>query len=72
MTSTLMVNLVLGRMNGPVLDATVRIAAKFDAGVIGFAACRPIQTVCHDFAVPAVLFDEDRKEIARHVKASNP
>jgi nucleotide-binding universal stress UspA family protein len=69
MIRTLMVNLVLGRMNGPVLDATVRIAAKFDAGVIGFAACRPIQTVCHDFAVPAVLFDEDRKEIARHVKA---
>ena len=69
MISTVMANLVLGRLNGPVLDATVRIAAKFDAGVIGFAACRPIQTVCHDYAVPAVLFDEDRKEIARHVKA---
>ena len=25
--------------------------------------------VCHDYAVPAVLFDEDRKEIARHVEA---
>ena len=69
MINTLMVNLILGRPNTHVLDAAVRIAAKFDAGVIGFAACRPIQTVCHDFAVPAVLFDEDRKEIARHVKA---
>jgi nucleotide-binding universal stress UspA family protein len=69
MINTLMVNLVLGRPNGHVLDAAVRIAAKFDAGVIGFAACRPIQTVCYDYAVPAVLFDEDRKEMARHVKA---
>jgi nucleotide-binding universal stress UspA family protein len=69
MINTLMVNLILGRPNAHVLDAAVRIAAKFDAGVIGFAVCRPIQTVCHDFAVPAVLFDEDRKEIARHVKA---
>jgi nucleotide-binding universal stress UspA family protein len=69
MIRTLMVNLCLGRPNTHVLDATVYIAAKFDAGIIGFAACRPIQTVCHDFAIPAVLFDEDRKEIARHVKA---
>ena len=66
---TLMVNLIFGRPNTHVLDAAVRTAAKFDAGVIGFAACRPIQTICHDFAVPAVLFDEDRKEIARHVEA---
>jgi hypothetical protein len=69
MISTWMVNLILGRPNAHVLDAAVCIAAKFDAGVIGFAACRPIQTVCHDFAVPAVLFEEDRKEIERHVKA---
>ncbi len=69
MINTLMVNLILGRPNAHVLDAAIRIAAKFDAGVIGFAASRPIQTVCHDFAVPAVLFDEDRKEIERHVKA---
>ena len=69
MINTLMVNVVLGRPNKQVLDATARIAAKFEAGVIGFAACRPVQTVCHDYAVPAVLFDEDRKEIARHAKA---
>jgi len=69
MINTVMVNLVLGRPNGHVLGAAVRIAAKFDAGVIGLAACRPIQTVCHDYAVPAVLYEEDRKEIARHIKA---
>lgn len=68
MMNTLMASLVLGRPNDRVLDATVRIAAKLDAGVIGLAACRPIQTVCHDYAVPAALFDEDRKEIARHIK----
>ena len=45
MISTLMVNLILGRPNAHVLDAAVRIAAKFDAGVIGFAVCQPIQTV---------------------------
>ncbi|GEP54934.1 universal stress protein [Reyranella soli] len=69
MISTVMANLVLGRQNGPVLDTTVSIAAKLDAGVVGLAACRPIQTVCHDYAVPAALFDEDRKEIARHIEA---
>jgi nucleotide-binding universal stress UspA family protein len=69
MIKTLMVNVCLGRPNTRVLDATVRVAAKFDAGIIGVAACRPIHTVCRDFAVPAVLFDEDRKEIERHVEA---
>lgn len=67
--TTLMVNLVLGQSNAHLLDATIRIAAKFDAGVIGLAACRPIQTVCRDYTVPAVVFEEDRKEIARHAKA---
>ncbi len=67
--TTVMASLILGRPNTQVLDATVRIAAKFDAGVIGLAACRPIQTVCHDYAVPAALFDEDRREIARHMEA---
>ena len=68
MMNTLMASLVLGRPNDRVLDATVRIATRFDAGIIGLAACRPIQTVCYDYAVPAALFDEDRKEIARHIK----
>lgn len=43
MYSTLMVHLDAGRANGAVLDATAMLAARYDAKVIGIAACQPIQ-----------------------------
>ena len=68
--ATLLVNLTLGRPNTRLLEITDGLAEKFDAGVIGFGACRPIHTICRDYSVPAALFAEDRKQIARQVQAA--
>lgn len=65
--ATVMVSPVLGRSNDVLLEAAAGVARKFGAGVLGVAACRPIHCVCHDYAVPANVFEEDRKQIARQV-----
>lgn len=66
--ATVMVSPILGRSNDVLLEAAVGVARKFDAGVLGVAACRPIQCVCHDYSVSAKVFEEDRKQIARQVQ----
>jgi len=68
--ATLLVSLILGRPNTRLLEITGRLVEKFDAGVIGFGACRPIHAICRDYAVPAALFEEDRKQIARQLQAA--
>jgi nucleotide-binding universal stress UspA family protein len=68
--SSLMVSLPLGRSNDALLRVAGRLAERFQSGVIGVAACRPIQAVCSDYPVPAKLFEEDRKQIAVQLKAA--
>jgi hypothetical protein len=68
--ATLMVPLRLGQANAAVLQVVGDLAERFHAGVIGVAACRPIQVVCRESPVPAVLFEEDRKAIDRQLKAA--
>ena len=68
--ASLMVSVPLGRSNDALLRVTARLAERFRSGVIGVAACRPIQAVCSDYAVPARLFEEDRKQIAIQLKAA--
>ena len=68
--ASLMVSVAPGRSNDALLRAAGRLAERFRSGVIGVAACRPIQAVCSDYAVPAKLFDEDRKQIALQLKAA--
>lgn len=68
--ATLLVNLTLGRPNTRLLEITDGLADRFDAGVIGLGACRPIHVICRDYSVPAALFEEDRKQIARQVQAA--
>jgi nucleotide-binding universal stress UspA family protein len=68
--ASLMVSVPLGRSNEALLRVTARLAERFQSGVIGVAACRPIQAVCSDYAVPAKLFEEDRKQIAIQLKAA--
>lgn len=67
--ATVMVNLTLGRSNAHALDAAVAVAGQCEAGIIGVAACRPIEVVCRDYA-PAALFQEDRKQAERQTKAA--
>lgn len=64
---TLMATSIPGRANAPVLEATAAIAGKLHAGVIGIAACRPIHCVSRDYALPAVAFEHDRKQIERQI-----
>ena len=68
--ATLMVPLLLGQANTAVLQVVGDLAERFHAGVIGVASCRPIQVVCRESPVPAVLFEEDRKAIDRELKAA--
>ncbi|MBS0525654.1 MAG: universal stress protein [Proteobacteria bacterium] len=63
--ANLMVAMTLGTTNSEVLAVTSGIAERLRAGVIGVAACRPIESVCGDLQVPAKLFEEDRKQCAR-------
>lgn len=62
---TLMTVPILGRTNAVLLESTARLAQKIDAGVIGIAACRPVHAICRDYAIPASVFEEDRKQIER-------
>ena len=68
--ATVMVNLTLGRSNAPALTAAVAVAEQCGAGITGVAACRPIEIACRDYALPAALFDEDRKQAAQQTKAA--
>ena len=68
--TTLMVGLQAGRSNRAVLAAAADLAERFGSGVIGVAACRPIEVACFDYSVPAKLFDEDRKQAARDLQAA--
>jgi len=68
--TSLMVSLTLGRPNERLLDVAARVADKLGAGVIGVACCRPIEVVCHDYAVPAGLFEADRKQAAHEIRSA--
>jgi nucleotide-binding universal stress UspA family protein len=68
--STLMVLLQPGNANAMLLQVTGDLAERFHAGVIGVAACRPLGVVCRESPVPAPLFEADRKEIDRALKAA--
>ena len=63
--ANLMVAMTLGTTNGEALTVARELAEKLGAGIVGVAACRPIEAVCGDLQVPAKLFDEDRKQCAR-------
>lgn len=59
---------VLGRANSALLAVTATLARKVGAAVIGVAACRPVSALCRDYAIPASVFDADRKQIERQTR----
>ena len=59
-----------GRDCQGVAGAAFALARRFDATLLGRAYCRPIHCICGDYSVPAALFQEDRRQIERHLKAS--
>lgn len=66
---TVMVSIVPGHDNSGAVAMATEIARSFGARLRGHAACRPIHAVCRDYAIPADLFEEDRKQIAKHLRA---
>ena len=59
-----------GRDCQGVAGAAIGLARQFDAAILARAYCRPIHCICGDYSVPAALFQEDRRQIDRHLKAS--
>ena len=59
-----------GRDCQGVARAAIVLARQFDATLLARAYCRPIHCICGDYSVPAALFQEDRRQIERHLKAS--
>ena len=64
---TLMAHLDVCHTNAAVLEATERLAAQFDAKVIGIAACQPIQLLGSDGYIAGEAMvacrDESEKEM---------
>lgn len=65
---TLMVHLQLRQSNAGVLKIAADLADRFQAGVIGIAACQPLQIVQGDLYLSGDLVDQDRKEILKELR----
>ena len=68
--STLMVHLQVGQPNGAVLLAAADLAERFGAGVIGVAACQPMQLVYSDGYIAGDAFEQDREEKGQEIAAA--
>jgi nucleotide-binding universal stress UspA family protein len=63
--STLMVHLNLGVSNEGLLDVAADLAGRFNAHVIGIAACQPLQISYGDGYMSGDLIEQDRLEMSR-------
>ena len=66
--ATLMVHVEPGQSNAALLHVAADLADRFNAGVIGIAACQPVQVVYGDGYVPDDLIERDRVEIESEMK----
>ena len=64
---TLMVHLEPGRANAGLLRIVSDLADRFDARVIGIAACRPMQFAYSEGYVPADLIEQDRNILEKEI-----
>ena len=67
---TLMVHLELGRSNAGLLQITGDLAERFHASVIGIAACQPMQIVYGDGFISGDIYEQDRQELDKEMKAA--
>lgn len=63
-----MVYLEIGRSNSGLLQIAGDLAERFHAGVIGIAACRPMQIVSGEGFLCGELMEQDRHEMAMQMK----
>jgi nucleotide-binding universal stress UspA family protein len=67
---TILVHLELGRSNEGLLAVAGALADKLSAGVIGVAACQPVQILYDETYVSGEILAEDRKEIKMQIDAA--
>jgi len=63
-----MVHLEIGQSNTGLLAIAAELAERLDAGVIGIAACQPMQIVEGDGYEPTVLMGADSDDIEEEIK----
>ena len=68
--ATLMVHLELGRSNAGLLQIAGDLAERFHSRVIGIAACQPMQIVYGEGFVSGDIYEQDRQEIGKNMKAA--
>jgi nucleotide-binding universal stress UspA family protein len=68
--ATLMVHLELGESNAGLLQIAGDLAERFQAAVIGIAACQPIQLALSDGYVTGEVIRQDIEEIEREIAAA--
>ena len=66
--ATLMVHLELGRSNAQLLQLAGELAERCHAGVLGIAACPPVQIVGGEGYFSTESFEQDRTELAKEMK----
>jgi nucleotide-binding universal stress UspA family protein len=66
--ATLMVHLGLGHSNAGPLQVAGDLAQRFQAGLIGIAACQPLAYVYGDGYVDGALVEAGRKELERELR----
>jgi nucleotide-binding universal stress UspA family protein len=68
--STLMVHLELGHSNAGLLKVAGDLAMRFDAGVIGIAACQSNQIFYGDAYIPSDVIEGIREELEKEIKTA--
>ena len=68
--ATLMVHLELGRANAGLLQVVGDLAERCAAGVIGIAACQPMQMVYADGYVATEVYEQDNRQLQQEICAA--
>ena len=68
--ATLMVHLELGCSNAGLLKIAGDLAEHFHAGVVGIAACQPLEMLYADGYISGAAFELDRAQTAEELKAA--
>lgn len=68
--TSLMVHLQLGQSNAGLLRIADDLAQRFQARLIGVAACQPMRLLYNDGYLPAGLIEDDRQEMTRQMAAA--
>jgi nucleotide-binding universal stress UspA family protein len=63
--TTFMVHLELGRPNTKLLRIAADLASRFNADVVGIAACQPLRILYGDSYISGDVIEQDRDEIAK-------